>query len=156
MAPKSGNSQSRVSELPGSHPRARRIRAKDANATGDAGQVQEAPRAVVPDVQDASTKLRMSIRLAGAVQRIDQFNGNPGGVCFGCQVQPAVVQAETASGWLTLCNGCLNKARRAQVRFEETADSRIDLEREVQRRAAFARHGLLSGGGANGTGGRRR
>jgi hypothetical protein len=137
--------------MPGSHPRARRVR------PGESGQSTSATaRTSVSEAPSATTgsgKRRMSIRLVGEVRGIAPDQLTQG--CMGC-VQVGSVLAETASGWLPLCAACLKKARRAQVEFERSAPSRAETEAEQRRREGFARHGLLSGGGANGTGGRRR
>lgn len=154
---KSGSSTYVDSVSLGAHPRARRIRAGEAHPDSPGRNGPAASKAVTANSSPvASGKRRMSIRLTGGVHRFDLSNGSFEGACFGCQAQPATVQAETASGWLTLCDACLQKARRAQVRFDETAGPRAALEKEARRRSAFAQHGLLSGGGANGTGGRKR
>lgn len=154
---KSGSSTSFGSGSPGAHPRARRVRANDAQTISPGSKEPAITEPVAANSGSVSSrKRRISIRLTGGVHRFDLSSGSFNGACFGCQAQPATVQAETASGWLTLCDACLQKARRAQVRFDETAGPRADLEKEARRRSAFARHGLLSGGGANGTGGRKR
>jgi hypothetical protein len=151
----SQNSKTIVSGMPGSHPQARRVRASEISAANRGGNASHTEGVVASCTQQPSARRRMSVRLVGAVQRLDQASDAPGRECFGCMTRPATVRAETASGWLTLCDECLKRARRAQVRFDRTADSRAKLEQEFKRSAAFARHGMLSGGGANGTGGRR-
>ncbi len=136
--------------MPGSHPRARRVRPGEGSP---AKTVPLTPPATAHASAPADPgKRRMSTRLVGEVKRINQ--DAPAQACMGCDSE-ASIHAETASGWLPLCAACLNKARRAQMNFDRTARSRAEVEREIQHNETFERRFVLSGGGANGTGRRR-
>ena len=136
--------------MPGSHPRARRVRPGEGSP---AKTILLTPNATAhASVPTNPGKRRMSTRLVGDVKRINQ--DGPAQACMGCDSE-ASVHAETASGWLRLCAASLKQARRAQVKFDNTAQSRADVEREIQHNETFERRFVLSGGGANGTGRRR-